>query len=143
MTALFQPRLLADEAATLAYGAEFAALNLRSELVFLHGDLGAGKTTFVRGYLRALGHRSAVKSPTYTLLETYALGELAIYHFDFYRIFDPRELDYMGLDELLAEPAVKLVEWPSKAGAKLPRPDIDVHLTVAGRGRRAAAEDHR
>lgn len=143
MTALFQPRLLADEAATLAYGAEFAALNLRSELVFLHGDLGAGKTTFVRGYLRALGHRGAVKSPTYTLLETYALGELAIYHFDFYRIFDPRELDYMGLDELLAEPAVKLVEWPSKAGAKLPSPAIDVHLTVAGRGRRAAAEDHR
>ena len=147
MSALFQPRLLPDEAATLAYGAEFAALNLRSALVFLHGDLGAGKTTFVRGYLRALGHGGAVKSPTYTLLESYALdvpgGEVAVYHFDFYRIFDPRELDYMGLEELLAETAVKLVEWPSKAGDKLPPADIDVRLSVVERGRRAAATDHR
>ena len=147
MSALFQPRLLPDEAATLAYGAEFAALNLRSALVCLHGDLGTGKTTFVRGYLRALGHDGAVKSPTYTLLESYSLeapgSEIAIYHFDFYRIFDPRELDYMGLEELLAETAVKLVEWPSKAGDKLPPADIEVRLSVAERGRRAAATDHR
>ena len=143
MTSPFGVRRLADEAATLAWGAEFATLNLRSELVFLHGDLGAGKTTFVRGYLRALGHRGAVKSPTYTLLEQYALGEVAICHFDFYRIFDPRELDYMGLDELLAEPAVKLVEWPSKAGDKLPAAQIEVCLCIAQEGRRAAAVDHR
>lgn len=145
MSTLFQPqpRLLADEAATLAYGAELAALELASALVFLHGDLGAGKTTLVRGYLRALGHRGAVKSPTYTLFETYSLGGVTIYHFDFYRIFDPRELGYMGLEELLAEPAVKLVEWPSKAGDKLPPADIEVRLCSAGEGRSAAAVDHR
>lgn len=143
MTTPFGPRRLPDEAATLAYGAEFAALGLRSELVLLHGDLGAGKTTFVRGYLRGLGHPGAVKSPTYTLLEHYALGELAILHFDFYRIFDPRELDYMGLGELLAEPAVKLVEWPSKAGDKLPAAAIEVRLCVAQEGRRATAVDRR
>ena len=143
MTSPFGPRSLPDEAATLAYGAEFAALNLRTELVFLRGDLGAGKTTFVRGYLRALGHRGAVKSPTYTLLEQYALGGIAIYHFDFYRIFDPRELGYMGLDELLAEPAVKLVEWPCKAGDKLPTAQIEVRLCVDQEGRRAQAVDRR
>ena len=145
MSALFQPqpRLLVDEAATLAYGAELATLGLASALVFLHGDLGAGKTTLVRGYLRALGHQGAVKSPTYTLLETYSLAGVTIYHFDFYRIFDPRELGYMGLEELLAEPAVKLVEWPSKAGDKLPPADIEVRLCSAGEGRCAAAVDHR
>lgn len=143
MTMVFQPRRLDDERATLAFGAELAALGLRSELVCLHGDLGAGKTTLVRGYLRALGHEGAVKSPTYTLLETYELATARVLHFDFYRIFDPRELGYMGIDELLAEPAVKLVEWPSKAGDKLPTADIDVRLDVDGRARRVAAADHR
>ena len=143
MTSVFEPRRLEDEQATLAFGADLAALGLRSELVCLHGDLGAGKTTLVRGYLRALGHGGAVKSPTYTLLETYELAAGRVLHFDFYRIFDPRELGYMGIDELLAEPAVKLVEWPSKAGDKLPVADIDVRLDLAGRARRVAAVDHR
>ena len=143
MNPVFQPRQLPDEAATLAFGAELAALGLRSELVFLHGDLGAGKTTLVRGFLRALGHVGAVKSPTYTLLETYDLETARVLHFDFYRIFDPRELGYMGIDDLLAEPAVKLVEWPSKAGEKLPPADIEVRLHVDGESRRVAAFDHR
>ena len=143
MHPVFQPRQLPNEAATLAFGAELAALGLRSELVFLHGDLGAGKTTLVRGFLRALGHVGAVKSPTYTLLETYDLETARVLHFDFYRIFDPRELGYMGIDDLLAEPAVKLVEWPSKAGDKLPTPDIEVRLHVDGEVRRVAVEDHR
>ncbi len=128
-------RFLADEAATLAFGAELAALGLTSELVALHGDLGAGKTTLVRGYLRALGYRGAVKSPTYTLLESYELGERLIYHFDFYRIADPRELGYIGIDDLISEPAVKLVEWPARAGDRLPPADMDVRLCVMGLGR--------
>ena len=134
---------LADEAATLAFGAELAAADLSSELVFLHGDLGAGKTTLVRGLLTALGHRGAVKSPTYTLLESYDVAGLRILHFDFYRIFDPRELGYIGIDELLEEPAVKLVEWPARAGDKLPPADIDIWLRIAGTGRHVELVDHR
>lgn len=143
---------LEDEDATLALGARLAGAGLASELVFLHGDLGAGKTTLVRGFLRALGHEGAVKSPTYTLLETYELRRgsasdastgLHIYHFDFYRIVDPRELGYMGIDELVSAPAVKLVEWPSHAGDRLPKPDIEVRLKVAGAHRCADIVDHR
>ena len=143
---------LEDEDATLALGARLAGAGLASELVFLHGDLGAGKTTLVRGFLRALGHEGAVKSPTYTLLETYELPRgsasdastgLHIHHFDFYRIVDPRELGYMGIDELVSAPAVKLVEWPSHAGDRLPKPDIEVRLKVAGAHRCADIVDHR
>ena len=143
---------LEDEDATLALGARLAGAGLASELVFLHGDLGAGKTTLVRGFLRALGHEGAVKSPTYTLLETYELPRgsasdastgLHVYHFDFYRIVDPRELGYMGIDELVSAPAVKLVEWPSHAGDRLPKPDIEVRLKVTGAHRCADIVDHR
>ena len=143
---------LEDEDATLALGARLAGTGLTSELVFLHGDLGAGKTTLVRGFLRALGHEGAVKSPTYTLLEPYELprrsgsdasASLHIYHFDFYRIVDPRELGYMGIDELVSAPAIKLVEWPSHAGDRLPKPDIEVRLKVAGAHRCADIVDHR
>ena len=136
-------RRLADEAATLALGAELAGWGLTQELVHLHGDLGAGKTTLARGFLRALGHLGAVKSPTYTLLESYELGGLQVFHFDFYRIFDPRELDYVGIDDLMAAPAVKLVEWPAKAGDKLPAPDVEVRLQLAEPARRVRIVDHR
>ena len=136
-------RELASEADTLALGAELAGWDLRSELVFLHGDLGAGKTTLVRGYLRALGYQGAVKSPTYTLLESYQLKALRVFHFDFYRIIDPLELGYIGIDELMAERAVKLVEWPAKAGDKLPTADIEIRLQLTGTGRRADILDCR
>lgn len=143
---------LDDEAATLALGAGLAGSGLTSEMVFLHGDIGAGKTTLARGFLRALGYRGAVKSPTYTLLETYELPRrgdsaarprLHVYHFDFYRIVDPRELGYMGIDELVSAPAVKLVEWPSHAGDRLPKPDIEVRLAGTGAHRCADIVDHR
>ena len=136
-------RTLADEAATLALGGELASWGLVSEIVGLRGDLGAGKTTLTRGFLRALGHQGTVKSPTYTLLETYALPGARVLHFDFYRIDNARELDYIGIDELLAEPAVKLVEWPERAGNKLPLADIDVHLALAGNGRHVEVVDRR
>ncbi len=136
-------RDLPDESATLALGAELAGWGLRSELVFLRGDLGAGKTTLVRGYLRSLGHRGAVKSPTYTLLESYDLKGLRVLHFDFYRIFDPRELGYIGIGELMAEQAVKLVEWPDKAGDQLPPADIDIQLQWSGAGRHVQVVDCR
>lgn len=138
-----QIRELPTEAATLALGAQLAAAGLVSELVCLHGELGAGKTTLVRGYLRALGHRGNVKSPTYTLLESYAVGAVRVLHFDFYRIADARELGYIGLDELLGEAAVKLVEWPERAGGQLPPADLDVWLEFAPVGRQARLADHR
>ena len=134
---------LEDEAATLAFGARLADSRLSSELVFLHGDLGAGKTTLVRGYLRALGHLGSVKSPTYTLLESYEIGVLRVYHFDFYRIVDPRELGYIGIDDLMGERAVKLVEWPANAGDRLPAADMEVRLGIEGVGRRVEVIDHR
>ena len=134
---------LADEAATLAFGAGLADLGLSSELVYLHGDLGAGKTTLVRGYLRALGVRGAVKSPTYTLLESYEIGALKVYHFDFYRIVDPRELGYIGIDDLMGEQAVKLVEWPANAGDRLPQADMEVRLGIEELGRSIEVNDYR
>ena len=125
----------------LSIGAKLAALLTAEDgfgsdaVVFLRGELGAGKTTLVRGILRAFGFRGAVKSPTYTLLEPY--DEYSVYHFDFYRIADSRELEFIGVDEHMAAASIKLIEWPERAGAQLPAPDIDVALFVDGEGRRA------
>ncbi len=127
---------LADEAETVAFGEQLAARLRPGMLVFLQGELGAGKTTLVRGILRALGHPGAVKSPTYTLLEPYDLPSCLVYHFDFYRIVDPQELEFIGLDELLDSAAIKLMEWPERAAGSLPAPDLVVRMRVAGEGRR-------
>lgn len=127
---------LADFVATEKYGEQLAQRLDKAALVFLHGQLGAGKTTLVRGILRALGHTAAVKSPTYTLLEPYELADWTVYHFDFYRINDPQELDFIGLDELLDAQAVKLIEWPERAQDRLPAPDVEILLSLEGEGRR-------
>ena len=127
---------LADFTATEKYGEQLAQRLDKAALVFLHGQLGAGKTTLVRGILRALGHTAAVKSPTYTLLEPYELAGWTVYHFDFYRINDPQELDFIGLDELLDAQAVKLIEWPERAQDRLPAPDVEILLSLEGEGRR-------
>ncbi|MCZ6617432.1 MAG: tRNA (adenosine(37)-N6)-threonylcarbamoyltransferase complex ATPase subunit type 1 TsaE [Gammaproteobacteria bacterium] len=127
---------LKDEAATLQYGNALAR-RLRSDaLVLLRGDLGAGKTTLVRGILRGLGHTGSVKSPTYTLLEPYELAQQTVYHFDFYRIADSQELEFIGIDEFMDADAIKLVEWPEHAGEKLPDPDLEILLEIEGAGRR-------
>ena len=127
-------KLLADEAATEAAGAElFAQLMSRlhgNAVVFLQGDLGAGKTTLVRGLLRAAGYSGSVKSPTYTLLEPYALPGLDIYHFDLYRVNDPQELEFVGIDEIVESPGLKLFEWPERAQNWLPQPAVTVALRV-------------
>ncbi len=94
----------------------------------LVGDLGAGKTTFVRALLRALGHRGAVKSPTYGLVESYELGPLAAAHFDFYRLEDPEELEYLGLRDYLAPRMLLLIEWPGKGESLTPPADIEIRL---------------
>lgn len=130
---------LPDEAATMQLGGELAAC-LRDRFqhdacVYLRGDLGAGKTTLSRGILRALGFQGAVKSPTYTLLEPYELSAFTVFHLDLYRLARADELVFVGLDEILDMPGIKLIEWPERGEGFLPPADIDVRLELAGEGR--------
>ena len=136
-TAVFLP----DEAATLALGGALGAVLVQGPadlVVYLEGDLGVGKTTLVRGLLRALGYSGKVKSPTYTLLELYTISRLNLYHFDFYRFEQPEEYLDAGLDEYFQAPGICLVEWPDKAGPYLPNADIRIRISVEQAGRRAA-----
>ena len=134
--------LLPDENATLEAGARLAG-ELSQELVFLHGDLGAGKTTLVRGLLRSWGYLGTVKSPTYTLVEPYEIAGRSIYHFDFYRIKDPEELSYIGIDDLLRSDGLKLVEWAARGASVLPKPELEIELGIVDRGRVLNITDHR
>lgn len=139
ITPLDNKLALADEQATLDVGAAFAKCLQAGINVYLHGDLGAGKTTFTRGVLRGLGFAGKVKSPTYTLVEPYQLKihqELVdFYHFDLYRFADEEEWEVAGFREYFNAHSVCLVEWPDKAGDLIPQADIDVYLSLAGEGR--------
>lgn len=119
----------ADEEACAAH-ARALALNpgLGNACIALHGPLGAGKTTFVRHLLRALGVTGRIKSPTFAVVEPYALPGLAVHHFDFYRFDDPREWEDAGFRDLFAAPGLKLVEWPDKAAGVMPVPDLALHI---------------
>jgi tRNA threonylcarbamoyladenosine biosynthesis protein TsaE len=131
---------LADEAATLELGAALAGILQAGLTIYLSGELGAGKTTLVRGLLRALGHRGRVKSPTFALVELYSLSRLDLYHFDFYRFEDPREWIDAGLREAFGTAAVCIVEWPEKAAGQLPAPDLRIRLDHAQTGREVRLE---
>lgn len=135
MSALAGDHWLANEAATLTLGAQLATLPC-PQVVYLHGDLGAGKTTLVRGTLRALGYEGAVRSPTYTLLERYELDGLVIVHFDLYRLADPEELHALGLRELLEEAAMLFFEWPERGEGLLPPATLTLRFDLEGDGRR-------
>jgi tRNA threonylcarbamoyladenosine biosynthesis protein TsaE len=125
-------RILRSEEETAALGAELAALLTPGLVVFLYGDLGAGKTTLVRGLLRAVGIAGTVKSPTYTLVEPYRAAYLAINHFDLYRLRDPYELEEMGIRDYLHGDAICLVEWPEKGYPVLQDCDLAVTLAPGG-----------
>ncbi len=127
---------LADAAATEAFGAALANSLLGGAVFHLHGELGAGKTTLVRGLLRALGHQGAVKSPTYTLVEPYQIGAWRILHWDLYRLSDAQELEFLGLREQLDGEAVLLIEWAQRGGGLLPAADVEIalHYALSGRG---------
>jgi len=133
---------LPDESAMAALAERLAPAVGGGGVLFLRGDLGAGKTTFARALLRALGVGERIKSPTYSLIETYrvpavAPAERAIHHLDLYRIADPGELEWLGLPDLCGESSLLLVEWPERGGDALPGADLLVDLAYAERGRRA------
>jgi tRNA threonylcarbamoyladenosine biosynthesis protein TsaE len=126
-----------DEAATLSASERLARSSaLNGALVLLEGDLGAGKTTFVRGVLRALGVEGRIKSPSYAVVESYGLPSLSVHHFDFYRFDDPREWEDAGFRDVLDGPGLKLVEWPQKAPSLLQAADIKLTLSTEEEGRR-------
>lgn len=129
--------ILPDEDATLALGAAIGHGLEPGLAIFLHGELGAGKTTLVRGALRALGWAGRVKSPTYTLVELYEFSRLRLHHFDFYRFQDPREWSDAGFRETFDGVNVCLVEWPEKAQGLLPPPDVEITLQIQDAGRLA------
>jgi len=126
---------LADESATLAAGALVARLCGGKGIIFLHGTLGAGKTTFSRGLIQQLGHTGSVKSPTYTLVEPYELGHIRVMHYDLYRLGEPEELDYIGLQDHLDNQTLTLIEWPEKGGRLLPVADLELFLEVVSGAR--------
>lgn len=130
----------ADAAATRAIGARLAAALLAEDpvealLIVLTGELGAGKTTLVGGLLKALGHAGPVRSPTYALIEPYRLADRDVHHCDLYRLRDPGELEDLGLRDLLTPRSVLLVEWPERAGSRLPPPDLSLRLEYSATGR--------
>lgn len=131
---------LAGPEATAALGEALAATQPARAVVFLEGELGAGKSTLARAWLRALGVTGAIKSPTYALVERYPIpgGEAA--HLDLYRLAAAAELDFLGLDELAAEATLWLVEWPERGAGSLPPPDLRLALAAEGAGRRAVLE---
>jgi tRNA threonylcarbamoyladenosine biosynthesis protein TsaE len=137
---------LPNEAATLGLG---AAIGLHLALavtpgmtIWLEGDLGAGKTTLVRGLLRAVGETGAVKSPTYSLVEVHVVSGIYLYHFDFYRFNQPEEYLDAGLDEYFSRNGICLVEWPDKACPYVPDPDLCIRLDMDGDGRKAQLAAH-
>jgi tRNA threonylcarbamoyladenosine biosynthesis protein TsaE len=130
----------ADEQATRLFAASLAAQPaLNDSFIALHGDLGAGKTTFVRHLLQALGVTGRIKSPTYAVVESYALERLNVWHFDFYRFSDPREWEEAGFRDIFASHGLKLVEWPEKAAGMLPTPDLELHIRTSGETARDVA----
>lgn len=130
---------LPDEAATLALGGAWAQLLRAPCVVYLQGDLGAGKTTFTRGLLHGFGHRGTVKSPTYALVESYRLPqERVLHHFDLYRFADPSEWEDAGLDDLFADNSICLIEWPLQGGEFVPAADYVFDLRTEEGGRRCS-----
>ena len=129
---------LPDEAATLALGEALADAIAPGLVIYLRGELGAGKTTLARGVLRGLGYAGRVRSPTYTLVELYELSRLHLHHFDFYRFRDPREWIDAGFRESFNGANVSLIEWPEKAAGSVPPADVEITLTRSASGRNAS-----
>lgn len=126
---------IADTAAMEGLGARLAACTPSGTVIFLHGQLGAGKTTLVRGFLHSLGHMGPVRSPTYTLVEPYDVNQQRIYHFDLYRLGDPEELEYLGIRDYFDDKDLSLVEWPEQGAGFLPQADLELNINYQDEGR--------
>lgn len=133
---------LKNEQDTLDLGEKFAELLHDDFNIYLSGELGAGKTTLVRGFLRGLNYKGAVKSPTYTLVEHYKLQKKQIYHFDFYRVTNPYELELAGVRDYFSQKAIRLIEWPKRADKFLPLPDWNCYIMHKNKGREIQIEAH-
>ena len=126
---------LPDEASTLAFGATLATCCPAAAVIYLYGDLGAGKTTLARGFLRGLGYTGKVKSPTYTIVEPYEIAPLTLFHFDFYRLQNPQELEFIGVQDYFTETAIILAEWPERGGELLRTADLSCYIIGQSAGR--------
>lgn len=126
---------LPDEASLLALGARLAKAVLVPTVIFMHGPLGAGKTTFARGFLRGLGYKDRVKSPTYTVVESYDLDDILVFHFDLYRLHDSYELELIGIQDYFKNNAICLIEWPEKGEEILPKQDLSFYIEMHRTGR--------
>ncbi|WP_426233203.1 tRNA (adenosine(37)-N6)-threonylcarbamoyltransferase complex ATPase subunit type 1 TsaE [Pseudomonas sp. TWP3-2] len=126
---------LADEQAMSEFGARIARVTQGHGLIFLVGNLGMGKTTLSRGIIRGLGHIGAVKSPTFTLVEPYEIGDIRAFHFDLYRLVDPEELEFLGIRDYFEDDALCLIEWPDKGAGFLPKPDLTITISPQDSGR--------
>ncbi|MCL2021822.1 MAG: tRNA (adenosine(37)-N6)-threonylcarbamoyltransferase complex ATPase subunit type 1 TsaE [Betaproteobacteria bacterium] len=122
--------LLPNTGATEKLGKALATAMTAGLVIYLQGDLGAGKTTLARALLYAMGHKGAVKSPTYAVVEVYVVSRLYFYHFDFYRFTSPEEFFDAGLDEYFRQDAICLVEWPEKAAGCAPEADVRLCLSI-------------
>ena len=135
-------RYLSNERETEQFGAELWQLLPEKNLIFLYGQLGAGKTTLVRGILRAAGYSGTVKSPTYTLVEEYQIRHRKIVHFDLYRLNDPEELEWVGIRDYFDQDCLCFIEWPDQGKGFLPEPDRVITLQNEGFGRLLTMETH-
>ena len=150
---------LKDEEATLDFGAALARATFLNPddaqtksgepgcrsmgaVIYLLGDLGAGKTTLTRGFLRGFGFHGAVKSPTYTLVEPYEFSLCKIYHFDLYRLTDPAEVQYLGIDDYFQQQNICLLEWAERGRDLIPAPDLSISLRGTGTGREISCQTH-